>query len=397
MLDRRVRLAYWLGFLLLVIPTGLAMYLFQPFPGSQSFDSARFAWHLDRLRPWTEIGGLALLVGGLVGTLRSNLRIWRKVGAGMGLGLGVLVLWLAYVKVSPAAWFQPPHAVAFARGTSAALPESTLVMGITAGDHARAYPIRLLAYHHRVDDVFAGQPVWVTYCTMCRSGKVFRPETEGRRLSFDLVGAYRYNSVYVDRETGTWWYQANGQAIVGPLAGERLPELLADQMTLGEWLALHPDSEVMQPDPASAEGYQMFGFEAFDAKREDPARGERWQWVVGISHDGQARTYSWSALARDRLVQDRLGDLPLALQVRADGISHRAWDRRLGGRELDLTLDPTDERLVDAVSGSRFGFDGVARGGALDGQRLRQLPASLEYRHSFEGFSGGVPAERSGS
>jgi len=34
---------------------------------------------------------------------------------------------------------------------------------------------------------------------------------------------------------------------------------------------------------------------------------------------------------------------------------------------------------------------GVGRGGALDGRRLRQVPATLEYRHSFEGFSGGEP------
>ena len=46
---------------------------------------------------------------------------------------------------------------------------------------------------------------------------------------------------------------------------------------------------------------------------------------------------------------------------------------------------------MDPASGTRFGFDGVGRGGALDGCRLRQVPATLEYRHSFEGFSGGEP------
>jgi hypothetical protein len=90
------------------------------------------------------------------------------------------------------------------------------------------------------------------------------------------------------------------------------------------------------------------------------------------------------------VIQDRLGDLPLAVVLRPDGISYRVWDRRLGGRELDLKLDRADGALVDEASGSRFGFDGVARGGTLDGQRLRQVQGSLEFLHSFEGFSGGA-------
>lgn len=392
MLDRRLRIAYWLGLAAVVVPTGLATYLFQPFPGSQDLDSVRLAWYLEWLRPWSEIAGLALLGVGLVGALRSPLRVWRKVAAVLGGVIAIGLLWVAYRAMSPRAWFQPPQTVHFGHGTSAELPASTLVLGITDGGQARAYPLRLLAYHHRLEDELAGRPIWVTYCTMCRTGKVFRPEARGRGLSFDLVGAYRYNSVYEDRQTGTWWYQANGRAIIGPLAGARLPELLSDQMTLGQWLALHPDSDVMQPDRAAAAGYRMFGFDGFDAKREDPTRGERWQWVVGLEQEGEARTYPWSELASEHLIQDRIGDLPVVLRLQPDGISYRAWDRRLGGRELNLSLDPADSSLVvDAESGSRFGFDGVARGGALAGLRLRQLPASLEYRHSFAGFSGGEP------
>lgn len=388
MSPTRVPWFFWVGFLLLVVPTATALYLFQPFPGSQGLDSAPFAWHLEHWRPWTEgVGGLLLVVG-LALALGSAATRWRKGVAVVAVAVAALVLWLAYVKMSPAAWFQPPETVRFAQGTSAELPASTLVLGVVLGGEARAYPLRLLAYHHRVEDQLGGEPILATYCTMCRTGKVFRPVVAGRWLTFDLVGAYRYNSVYEDRETGTWWYQANGKAIVGPLAGERLPELLADQMTLGEWLALHPESAVFQPDPAFAEGYKRFGFDQFDSRREEPERGEAWLWVIGLEHGGEARAYPFSVLARDRLIQDRLGDLPVALVLRADGISYRAWERRLDGRELELTLDAAADLLVDGPSGSRFGFDGVGRDGSLAGQRLRQLPASLEYRHSLEGFSG---------
>jgi hypothetical protein len=391
MRPSRHRWLYWLGLLLVVVPTATAVYLNQPMPGSQELDSVRVAWHLECARPWTEIGGGLLLLAGLVLGLRSRGRWLGKAGLVAGALVAAVVLWLAHVKMTPASWFLPPETVRFATGTSEALPPTTLVMGLVLGDEARAYPIRLLAYHHRVLDRIAGEPVLVTYCTMCRTGKAFRPRAAGRELTFDLVGAFRYNSVYADRETGSWWYQANATAVAGPLAGERLPELLVDQMTLAEWLALHPESLVFQPDPAAAEGYAMFGFDEFDRKREDPARGERWQWVVGVVHSGAARAYPWSVLARDRLLVDDLGGLPLAIHLRADGISHRVWDRRIDDAALALELDVENDLLVDPASGTRFGFDGVGRGGALEDRRLRQVPATLEYRHSFEGFSGGEP------
>lgn len=385
------RWLYWLGFLLVVVPTAAAVYLSQPLPGSQELDSLRLAWQLDRARPWTEIGGALLLLAGLALAFRTP---GRRVAKGFlvagALAAGAL-LWLAHFRLTPASWFQPPETVLFATGTSDALPPATLVMGIVHRGEARAYPIRLLAYHHRVLDTIGGEPVLVTYCTMCRTAKAFLPRAAGRELTFDLVGAFRYNSVYEDRETGSWWYQANATAVAGPLAGERLDELLVDQMTLSEWLALHPGSPVFQPDPAFADGYRMYGFDTFDTRRENPARGERWQWVVGVTHDGAARAYPWSVLARDRLLVDDLEGLPLALHLRADGISYRAWDRRIDGAPLALELDPEGDLLVDPGSGTRFGFDGVGRGGALDGRRLRQVPATLEFRHSFEGFSGGTP------
>jgi hypothetical protein len=390
----RHRTLYWLGLALVVVPTAAAVYLDQPMPGSQRLDSVRFAWHLDRARPWTEIGGGALLLAGLALGLRTGPgRRLAKAGLVAGALAAAAVVGLAHRVMSPAVWFQPPERVEFAAGTSAALPSTTLVMGLVEGGEARAYPMRLLAYHHRVRDRIGGEPVLVTYCTMCRTGKAFRPRAAGRELTFDLVGAFRYNSVYADRETGSWWYQANGTAVAGPLAGERLPELRVDQMTLAEWLALHPESRVFQPDPAATEGYTMFDFDRFDVRREEPERGERWQWVVGVVHGGAARAYPWSVLARDRLLQDDLGGLPLAIHLRADGVSHRVWDRRIDGVPLGLELDREADLLLDPASGTRFGFDGVGRDGALDGRRLRQVAATLEYRHSFEGFSGGEPWE----
>jgi hypothetical protein len=121
-------------------------------------------------------------------------------------------------------------------------------MGISGADTAKAYPIRLLAYHHQLHDELDGTPIWVTYCSMCRTGKVFSPIVNGEAMEFELVGAIKLNSIYRDTSTGSIWYQANGLAAAGPMAGEWLSEFRIDQVTLDEWLKLFPDSLVLQPD-----------------------------------------------------------------------------------------------------------------------------------------------------
>ena len=377
---------FYLGLVVALGPSLLYYYLTWPLPGSQQLESIRWAYGLSRITGLTEIVGAVTALIGLLAMVR-NRRPWKTL-LSAGIACAVAAgLYFVTVRFAAPWMFQPFQQVEFKRGTSEELPAETLVMGITSGAEAKAYPIRLLAYHHHLEDELGGEPIWVTYCSMCRTGKIFRPVVDGRQLEFDLVGAVRFNSIYRDRETGSFWFQASGSAAAGPLQGKVLPELRADQMTLENWLLLYPDSQVLQPDPASADGYTMFRFDTIDEVRSDSEKPPGWQWVVGIVHDGQARGYPWSMLASKRLIQDQLGDLPLAIQLHADGISQRVWDRRLGGRVLTLEIDQQSGRLIDVPSGSSFGLDGVATGGELAGLRLQPVPASVEFRHSFEYFS----------
>ncbi len=378
---------FFIGLGLALGPTLLRHYLTWPLPGSQDLESMRWVYQLGRMASTTQVAGAVLATIGLVSVVRARQSRKTLIWAGL-VSLLAIGLYLVTITMNAPATFRPFETVAFGRGTNEQLPPETLVMGITSGPVAKAYPIRLLAYHHRLDDELDGEPIWVTYCTMCRTGKIFSPVVDGRRLELDLIGAVRYNSVYRDRETGSLWYQANGRAAVGPLAGSVLAELRADQMTLERWLEMYPDSEVLQPDPAAADGYTLFGFDSIDGVRSKSDGPPRWQWVVGVVHDDRARGYLWSMLAEQGLIQDRLGELPLAVHLHSDGISQRVWDRRLGGRVLELELDRENDLLIDSETGSSFGFDGVATSGELLGQRLQPVPATVEFRHSFEYFSG---------
>ncbi len=215
------------------------------------------------------------------------------------------------------------------------------MVGIALADaggriQARAYPIQLIGYHHQVRDVVAGQPVMVTYCTVCRTGRVFSPLVDGTADTFRLVGMDHWNAMFEDARTGSWWRQATGEAVAGPRKGARLAEIPSRQMTWAAWSARHPGSDVLQPDPLFAPSYaRMAGFAEGTSRSaltgRDPQSWQRKSWVVGVLAGDAARAFDWNELARERVLNDRVGDQPVLLLLGADGASFHVFDARPGG------------------------------------------------------------------
>ena len=375
------------GLFLLLVPKSILSYLLMPFPGSQTLDSITTVYYLGRIVPFIQLAGLALTAYGFFVVLRSRKSTIGVIGTIAIGGLAVSALY-GLQRVDAPAMFEEPETISFAHGTSEALPGSTIVMGISGTNSAKAYPIRLLAYHHRLTDELDGIPIWVTYCSMCRTGKVFSPMVNGETMEFELIGAIQYNSIYRDVGTGSIWYQANGRAAMGPMAGERLSEIRVDQMTLEQWLNLFPDSLVLQPDSAATSGYGLFGFDTWDERRSDESALPEFRWVVGVIHGNQACAYQWAQLRAAGLLQDSVDGLPIAVRLAPDGISYRVWDRRLNGETLQLSPG-ANGTMLHIPSNSLFAADGVGQGGLYAGQQLQPVAATVEFAHSFQNFSGG--------
>ena len=56
---------------------------------------------------------------------------------------------------------------------------------------------------------------------------------------------YESDMVMYDHQTGSYWFQVAGEAIVGELTGRRLKPLPSITISWGEWKALHPDTLVL--------------------------------------------------------------------------------------------------------------------------------------------------------
>jgi hypothetical protein len=113
------------------------------------------------------------------------------------------------------------------------------VVAVEVNGIAKAYPVRILMWHEIVNDDFAGVPVLVTYCPLCNTGIAFlRPTIDGELLDFGTSGKlYRSNLVMYDRQTNSYWPQALGQAVVGPLLGEELESIPTRAPVLGRLAA----------------------------------------------------------------------------------------------------------------------------------------------------------------
>lgn len=372
------RLLFVGGLLLLALFEVANVYFIMPMPGSQRMRSLELAYALHGARWAIRFTAAALVLVALPAVWRSGgWRRWLSLAAAAPVAA---IAWMFNFVMAADAMFLQPTTLRMEPAERNEVALDRLVVGIAGDGDARAYPLQFIGYHHQVRDTAAGRDVMVTYCTVCRTGRVFEPVVDGHTDEFRLVGMDHFNAMLEDRRTGSWWRQANGEAVVGPRRGTLLPEVPSVQVTLRHWLALHPHSLVMQGDPAFAAQYARdYAFERGTSRSRltgtDPRSWEDKSWVVGIRVGDAARAYDWNQLLRDGAINDTLGGIPLVLAVATDSASFFAFVRPDPGMRFTVR----DDSLI--AGNAAYAFNGR---GATD--TLRPLAASQEFWHSWRTF-----------
>lgn len=371
---------FWIGWLGLLLFEVANVYFIMPMPGSQRMNSLPLAYFLYTWR-WVfrAVFGIMLVAG----LLRSQWR--RKWLLIFPLLLLAAIVYFANFVMAADQMFRQPRTLAMANAVSSQVDTNRLVVGIRIGDVAKAYPIQFIGYHHQVQDRINGQPILVTYCTVCRTGRIFEPVVNGKPTRFRLVGMDHFNAMLEDEETHSWWRQATGEAVVGKLKGAKLKELFSTQTTLQQWLQLNPGSLIMQPDPAFAANYDStFNYENGSSRKSltgsDSLSWNDKSWVIGISAGESRRAYDWNRLKQERLIQDTLGGQPLLLALADDGQSFFALERP----HRDMFFRLSGDTLYQNTA--RFRIDGTS----IDSlPSLRPLSAYQEFWHSWRSFHPG--------
>ena len=210
---------------------------------------------------------------------------------------------------------------------------------------------------------------------------------EGRRLTFRLVGINNQNFVMQDMETGTWWQQVSGEAILGPLKGRQLALLPSDQLTFQMWTAEAPAGRVLRPEErvlraglyAAADWEQDMQSLPAPASAGADGRLAPRALVIGVAAGDGAKAFPVSALVAGSVVLDEVGGIPVAIARAPDGRSTRVFDRRVEGRALDFVARADPFRVADTATGSDWDFTGTAVAGPMAGRRLSRIPYLEEY------------------
>ncbi|HLP14522.1 MAG TPA: DUF3179 domain-containing (seleno)protein [Flavobacteriales bacterium] len=260
-----------------------------------------------------------------------------------------------------------------------------LVVGVDVNGNAHAYPIEIIGYHHQVMDTIDNIPVIVSYCTVCRTGRVYKSTMNGKSETFRLVGMDMFNAMLEDNTTGSWWQQATGECVAGPKKGEKMEEVFSQQMSLGEWIKLHPTTLVLQPEKAFQADYDdLKGFDDGTIKSSLEGRDTgSWKfksWVVGIQAGTKSYVVDWNDLQKKRVVERN----DFVLIAHPNKVDFVAFSPVL---DTITYLELTPEGLLhDKISGSHFNFDGKGVSGRFEGKQLKKLPAYQEFYHSWTTF-----------
>jgi hypothetical protein len=220
---------------------------------------------------------------------------------------------------------------------------------------------------------------------------VFSPSVNGRPETFRLVGMDHFNAMFEDAGTHSWWQQATGAAVAGPLKSTRLTELPSAQSSLSLWLQQYPHSTILQPDTVFNKEYESLadydkGTIKGSLEKRDSASWKPKSWVVGVLAGNQAKAYDWNELIRHPLIQDTIGSLPVAILLGSDSTSFHTWSRQVQGQTLQFEKVSGMALLKDINTGSSWNSDGLCVEGKLQNQRLVALPAYQEFWHSWSHF-----------
>jgi Protein of unknown function (DUF3179) len=249
---------------------------------------------------------------------------------------------------------QPPHVAAAA---ARYLDDSERVFGVSVRGAARAYPLRILDWHEMVNDVVGGEPVTLSYCTLCGSGVLYSTRApSGTVYTFGTSGLlYRSNKLMIDRQTQSLWLNLTGEPAVGRLAGEpvRLPVLPVVVTTWQEWRTRHPATTVLALD---REMERRWGFSYLPGAADRRRAGVSFPvWlhsgalephaeIFAVRLGDRAKAYPLRRALAERVINDRLAGEPLVVVADAESGAVRAYRR--GGRSFAPGSRPGE--VVDA-------------------------------------------------
>ena len=374
------------GIILLLTAEFLKVYLIMPFPGSQLTDKTQFAYFLHVNIWWIRCLGIGLIAPYLPEIFRK--KSWLvKICWLIPVFIYLLVFYFTHFKLLADKMFLVMETKEMLPVSSSKVSTDKLAVCIDYKGNQRAYPIEIIGYHHQVFDTVSGDPLFITYCTVCRTGRIYKPVINGKQEKFRLVGMDQFNAMFEDETTKSWWRQATGEAITGSMKGQALPQVLFSQMTLKEWINKYPATLILQPDPKFQNRYDhLNGFDDGSIKggleHRDSSSWEKKSWVVGITLPNRSVAVDWNLLQNKKIISEN----DFILILLGDNNGFYAFSTLVDNQFQEFEYDRQNATLTDKSTNSTWNLEGICVDGIKEGKELKRLPASQEFWHSWKSF-----------
>ena len=358
----------------------LNVYFIMPMPGSQRMNSLDLAYFLYTYRWYFRLFFGVMIAVNAFQVFQTSKHKWVSA---LLLILPIVTIYFFNFKMAADAMFRQPENLTLKPKAGNLMKDSTMVVGVEYNGEVKAYPIRFITYHHQVRDTVGGKPLMITYCSVCRTGRVFVPLVNGKPENFRLVGMDHFNAMFEDASTKSWWRQANGEAVTGPLKGEVLPEIESIQVRLDKLFELYPHAMVMQMDESIKSKYDTLGkFERGKSKSEltrtDSLSWKDKSWIIGIQIASKSKAYDWNLLKQQRIINDNIGEQPIVLILSKDDQSFTAFERPSEAAIFTLRNDTL------FLKDKPYDFSG--RDLAPSASHLKKVKAYQEFWHSWKTF-----------
>jgi hypothetical protein len=279
------------------------------------------------------------------------------------------------------------------------LRQKERVFGIVLGGEARAYPLRFLSWHELLNDTLGGEPIALSFCTLCGTGIFYLTRTpSGGSYRFDTSGLlYRSNKLMVDRRTRTLWSNLTGEPVLGPLAKspaalKMLPGVIT---TWGAWLESHPETRVLDLKGIEEQMRPRFRYDYRPGAADRSRRGvsfpvwnssdalERDAEIFALRLAGAAKAYPVTRVLELQVINDTVGSAPVVLVGESRSGAIRAY------RRGEWVFEWSEIGFLRDSQGGKWSMteDGLEPiGSTSTADRLVRLPGHRAFWFGWYGF-----------
>lgn len=192
----------------------------------------------------------------------------------------------------------------------------------------------------------------------------------------------------LDYQTGSYWWQVAGEAVVGPLTEEKLTVLPSMTTMWGAWRELHPTTLALSRDTGFSRDYSRdpfrtyseivnsgrFAFPVSEASKD--GRLQPANRVLAVKVDQDARAYPVVSLGH-AAIMDTVGDQSIVVFTDPDSRSGSAYEPIAAGRAL--TFEMREGEFTDRETDSTWNLAGQAVRGPLQGAQLSPIPSRTSF------------------